>query len=96
MKIMIRNYEIICVLFGDNPDRVTIKKLALERMGFKFEIVSGVERNVYGLKMNVFEFSWFYGSKSNIILLKDKEESKISPFVYKRWNRHYRPLQTDS
>ena len=94
IKLLKKNYETLCMLLGDSCERLVIKKLALEEMGFRFDIISGMEKTSYGLKMNIFEFSWYYSSNNNIVVLQDGGQTRISPFMYKRWKRKLEPLQT--
>lgn len=91
IKILKKNYITLCMLLGDKCERYVIKKLALEEMGFTFDVISGIEKTPYGLKMNVFELSWYYSSNNNIVVMQDKEQTKISPFMYKRWQGKYKP-----
>ena len=94
IKILTKNYEILCLLLGTNCKRYVAKKLFLQEKGFNFEVISAMASTRLGLKMHVFEFSWYYAANDNIVILQDNEQSKISPYMYKRWQRHYEPLQT--
>lgn len=96
VKTLQKNYIILCNLLGTKCDRYIIKKLKLQEMGFNFEIVSGMSKNPYGLKMDVFELSWYYTSNNNIVVMQDREQAKISPYLYRRWELHTKPLQTRS
>jgi hypothetical protein len=94
IKILAKNYQILCQLLGTDCERYVTKKLFLQKQGFNFEIISAMANTKYGLKMHVFELSWYYAANDNIVVLQDKKQSKISPYMYKRWQRHYEPLQT--
>lgn len=94
VRILRKNYEILCSLLGNPCDRFVVKKLKLKELNFNFHVVSGVSQTPYGLKFDIFEFSWFYSRNDNITVLQDSKQTKISPFMYKRWERHSRPLQT--
>lgn len=94
-KILFKNYQILCLLFGKDCTKLSIKKLELQRLGFDFEMVSGVTKTPYGLKYELFEFSWYYSSKNQIVALLDREQSEISPFMYKRWQRTLEFKQTE-
>jgi len=59
------------------------------RMGFDFDVISGIESNKYGLRMNVFEFSWYYTKNQNILVNRDRTQLPIAPYVYKRWELNY-------
>ncbi len=94
-RVLHKNYEILCLLLGDNYDRFVIKKLELKKLFFNFETISGMSSTRYGLKFDVFEFSWYYSTNDNIVILQDRGQSRISPFMYKRWERNLKPTQTD-
>ncbi len=93
-KILNKNYAILCVLLGQNCKKYKVKKLFLESKGFNFQTISGLEKTTYGQKMKIYEFSWYYSSEDNIVVLRDNEQSKISPYVYKRWEYHYKKLES--
>jgi hypothetical protein len=93
-KILNKNYVILCLLLGQNCKRFKIKKLELETHGFNFRTISGIEKTNYGSKMKVYEFSWYYGASDNIVILRDNEQSPISPFIYKKWESHFKKFQS--
>jgi hypothetical protein len=95
-KILNKNYAILCVLLGENCKRFKVKKLHLETHGFNFQTISGLEKTPLGQKMKIYEFSWYYSKDDNIVVLRDSEQSAISPFVYKRWENQYKKLQTEN
>lgn len=80
-----RNYQILCLLIGKNSDRFRIHRLELMRHGFQFDVISGVEVNQYGMKCQVYEFSWHMTQNQQIVVSRDIRQSQISPYVYKRW-----------
>ena len=93
VKILKKNYVILCELLGDHCNRYKIKKMKLQERGFNFEVISGMNQNKYGFKMEIFEFSWYYTTNNNIMVLQEKEQSKISPYMYKRWKMQLEHLQ---
>jgi hypothetical protein len=93
-KILFKNYQILCLLLGTNCSKYTISKKELQRMGFCFEAVSGVTFTPYGIKYELFEFSWYYTKNNQIVVKLDREQSIISPFMYKRWERTLESKQT--
>lgn len=95
VKILKKNYVILCSLLGSPCDKYVIKKLKLKELGFNFDVISGISNTPYGPKFDVFEFSWFYSRNDNITILQDQKQTPISPFMYKRWERHTKPLQTE-
>lgn len=94
-KILYKNYEILCLLLGDNHDRYVIKKMELKKRFFNFDTITGMSSTRFGLKFDIFEFSWYYSTNDNIVILQDRGQSKISPFMYKRWQRNLKTTQTD-
>jgi hypothetical protein len=95
-KVMHKNYEILCLLLGDNCDRFVIKKMELKKLFFNFETISGISFTPNGPKFDIFEFSWYYAKNDNIVIMQDRAQSKISPFMYKRWQRNLKHTQTDA
>ena len=93
-KILNKNYVILCLLLGENCKRFKIKKLALETAGFNFNIISGLDKTTFGPKMKIYEFSWYYSTEDNIVVMRDNEQSPISPYIYKRWINHFKKLQS--
>lgn len=92
LKILTKNYNILSYLKGKNANKFMIKKLELQRLGFDFEVISGIESNKYGLRMNVFEFSWYHTKDQNILVNRDSTQHPIAPYVYKRWELNYDTL----
>lgn len=65
-----------------------VNKKELRRLGFNFDVITGWEQNKYGLKFHLFEFSWYAVNSQNIMVYRNSDELEISPFLYKRWERH--------
>lgn len=95
IRILRKNYAILCSLLGNACERFVVKKLKLKELNFNFDVVSGVTQMSFGLKFDLFEFSWFHSRNDNVTVLQDSRQTRISPFMYKRWERHVRPLQTE-
>jgi hypothetical protein len=92
--IMYKNYQILCLLLGTNCSKYSISKKELQKRGFCFEVVSGITITPYGIKHELFEFSWYYSKNNQVIVKLDREQSIISPFMYKRWERTLEDKQT--
>jgi len=88
IKKMHRNYYILSYLKGENCDKFCVNKKELMRLGFNFDVVSGYEWNKFGLKSHLFEFSFYPINNQNIMVYRNSDEKTISPYVYKRWERH--------
>lgn len=87
IKVLYKNYQILSSLIGKNTSKIEINKLVLQRKGFDFDTVSGMEVNKFGFKLKLFDFSWYLSSHSKIVVYHNPEQEMISPFVYKRWER---------
>lgn len=88
IKILYRNHQILCEIMGEDCAKYKINKLALQRKGFNFEVLSGIEQNKFGYKLKLFDFSWYLSNHSTIVIYHNPDEDIISPFVYTRWKRH--------
>lgn len=91
IKRINRNYDILSLLMGENTSKYCINRMELVRLGFDFQSISGYEQNKYGLKLQVFEYSWYLTKNQNVMVYRDPDHVPISPFVYKRWERHISP-----
>lgn len=87
LKVLFKNYQVLTSLCAENCSRYKISKLVLQRKGFDFETVSGIEYNKNGLKLKVFNFFWYPGKNNVIVVGLNTRESPVSPFVYKRLER---------
>jgi hypothetical protein len=87
MKILFRNHQILVELMGENCFKYQINKLVLQRKGFDFEVISAIEQNKFGFKLNVFDFSWYLSNHNTIVIYHNPKQNVISPYVYKRWKR---------
>lgn len=92
--LVYKNYQILCILMGTNCSKYVISKKELQKMSFCFEVVSGVTYTPYGIKHELFEFSWYYSKNNQVIVKIDRKQSSISPFIYKRWLRTIEDKQT--
>ncbi|MCE3297250.1 MAG: hypothetical protein K0R65_2964 [Crocinitomicaceae bacterium] len=87
LKVLFKNYQVLNSLLAENCSRYRVSKLLLQRKGFDFETVTGIEYNKNGLKLKVFNFFWYPGKNSVIVVGQNPDESPASPFVYKRLKR---------
>lgn len=94
-QLLYKNYQILCLLLGDNCSKFVISKKELQKRGFCFEAISGIKITKNGFKNELFQFSWYYSSGNQIVVSQDLEQSTISPFMYKRWKRTLEVLQTE-
>ncbi len=80
LKVLFKNYQVLASLCAVNCSKYKISKLALQRKGFDFETVSGIEYNQKGLRLKIFNFFWQPAGQNTIIVSLNKQESSISPF----------------
>jgi len=76
-------------LFGGDADRYTISLAALQDKGFDPLFITGIEHNKYGQKFKLFNYSWYQANTQNIVVYRNKIETPLSPYTYKRWLRHH-------
>lgn len=89
IKKLNRNYQILCYLLGEDADSYIISKLELVRLGFQFGIISGIEHHRFGIKCQVYEFSFYFKKNGVVAVSREKKQSLIAPYVYRRWKRIY-------
>jgi hypothetical protein len=94
IKILNRNYVILIQLLGIKGKKITINKLALQELDFDFTTVSGFEKTKLGIKMKVYEISWYYTTHDNIVIFQNNDQRLLSPYVYKRWEMQWQEKQT--
>jgi hypothetical protein len=85
---------ILIQLLGINGKKITINKLALQELKFDFSTVSGIENTKLGIKMKVYEISWYFAGKDNVVIFQNNDQGLLSPYVYKRWEMHWQQKQT--
>lgn len=88
IKKMQRNYYILSYLKGENCDKYKISTRELRRLGFHFDVVTGVDFNKFGIKFRLFEYSWYQLNNQCIMVYRNPSEQAISPYIYNRWERH--------
>ena len=88
IKKLNRNYHILCYLKGKNTSQFCINRLELIRHGFHFDVITGQEKNRFGSKYQLYEFSYYQIKNQNIMVECDALRTEVSPYVYKRWERH--------
>lgn len=92
-KILLRNHRILCFLQGSRCNKFEICKLELERMGFNFSVVTSYEQTKYGLKLMLFNFTWYQTAHRKIVVSRDEKQSHIAPYLYLRWKIHYKKFE---
>jgi hypothetical protein len=100
INILKKNYNILCSLLGENCHKFEINKLKLQELKFDFSVITGIDKTNLGIqmkdfKLEVFEFKWYQTENDTIVISRQKNHSNLSPYMYKRWVRYIKPLQTD-
>ena len=91
LKQQARNHFVLD-LFGGDSDHYTISLAALQDKGFDPNFVTGIEHNKFGQKFKLFNYCWYQANTQNIVVYRNKKETPLSPYTYKRWVRHHEHL----
>lgn len=87
LKILTKNFVILSGVMGEQQNAAIIDKLALERLGFKFNYVSDAENKSGIIHFGVFHFTYQFIHNKRVLIKIDRERKTISPFIFKRWSR---------
>ncbi len=93
LKIINKNWTILASLMTEKGEKVTIKKLTLQRLGFDFNTITNVILKNQYINFGIYNFNYYITKNEHVIIMKDKEQSEISPFIFKRRLQQF-PLQT--
>ena len=86
IKILAKNFVILSGVMGDSNNAAIIDKLALERLGFKFDYVSDAKSKSGILHFGVFHFTYKFIHNKRVLITIDRDRKTISPFIFKRWS----------
>lgn len=89
IKILNKNWGILTSLIGESADHLRMNKVELTRHGFDFNTVTSVELNGLELKFSVYEFTWYHGKYDDIFIKLNRQQTTVSPFLFKRWKYRY-------
>ena len=92
-KILEKNHKILSFLKGNNSEKFLINKLELDSMGFNFDSITGLEKNKFGTRFQIFDFVYYYTKNQNVLIFRDKSFHEISPYVYKRWELNFHGIK---
>ena len=88
-KILAKNWTIITTIMASDASELHINKVELARHGFDFTTVSGIEIRTEHTRFSVFEYTWYHQANNEIRITLNKEQTPISPFIFKRWKNRY-------
>jgi len=86
LKILTKNFVILSGVIGESNNAAVIDKLALERLGFKFDYVSDAKNKSGIIHFGLFHFTYRFVHNKRVLITIDRERKTISPFIFKRWN----------
>jgi len=86
IKILTKNFVILSGIMGQSKNAAIIDKLALERLGFKFDYVSDAKSKGGIIHFGLFHFTYRFIHNKRILVTIDRERKTISPFIFKRWS----------
>lgn len=87
MKILTKNVIILNGIMGEKSNQLVIDKLALERLGFRFNYITEVTDKHGVLQFGVFNFSYHFARSRRVVIRLDRRRAGISPFIFERWSR---------
>jgi len=86
LKILTKNFVILSGVMGESKNAAIIDKLALERLGFKFDYVSDAKNKSGSIHFGLFHFTYQFIHNKRVLIKIDRERKTISPFIFKRWS----------
>jgi hypothetical protein len=87
LKIVTKNFVILSGIMGTEKDVGVVDKLALERLGFRFDHVTGAENRHGIIHYTVFGISYRFIHHKRIMITVDRDRTDIYPFIFRRWER---------
>jgi len=90
LKILTKNFVILSGVMGESNNAAIIDKLALEKLGFKFNYVSDAESKGGIIHFGLFHFTYRFIHNKRVLITIDRERKTISPFIFKRWSYEIR------
>jgi len=94
IKILTKNFVILSGVMGESKNAAIIDKLALERLGFRFNYVTDVENKSGIIHVGLFHFTYKFIHNKRVLITIDRERKTISPFIFKRWSHEISELRT--
>ncbi len=94
IKILTKNFVILSGVMGESQNAAIIDKLALERLGFRFDYVSDAKSKSGIIHFGVFHFTYKFIHNKRVLITIDRERKTISPFIFRRWSYEIREQMT--
>ena len=70
-NILHRNREILAMLMGEKTNKMEVERLVLDRAGFNFKYITGINTNSQGkLYHYVYDFAWMEFSKQLVLIVR--------------------------
>ena len=87
LKIVTKNFVILSGIMGAEKDVGVVDKLALERLGFRFDHVTGAENRHGIIHYSIFGISYRFIHHKRVMITVDRDRTDIYPFIFRRWER---------
>jgi len=94
VKILTKNFTILSGIMGEKNNTVVIDKLALERLGFRFDYVSDAVNKSGIIHFGLFHFTYRFAHNKRVFINIDRERETISPFIFRRWSHEISEKRT--
>ena len=94
VKILTKNFTILSGIMGEKNNTVIIDKLALERLGFRFDYVSDAVNKSGIIHFGLFHFTYRFAHNKRVFINIDRERETISPFIFRRWSHEISEKRT--
>jgi len=87
LAILMHNYVALSGILGGKKNACIIDKLAMEKAGFRFNYITDAENRHGIIYYGVFDITYRFIHNKRVLITVDKQRSKVSPYIFKRWDR---------
>ncbi|MBI1838418.1 MAG: hypothetical protein HYR91_14240 [Flavobacteriia bacterium] len=84
IKLIHKNWKILASIMTEKGNQVTTKKVTLQRLGFNFDVATSVHTKFGFYNLGIFNYTYYVTKNDTVIILQNKDESEITPFLFKR------------
>ncbi|MBI1836568.1 MAG: hypothetical protein HYR91_04815 [Flavobacteriia bacterium] len=89
VKIINKNWAILTSMMTKDYNQVTVKKLTLQRLGFDFGAITSVHSNHSFINFGIYNYIYYITKYDKVVIMRNKEESIITPFLFKRMLKQF-------
>ena len=94
IKLINKNWKILTNLMTDKGSQLTTKKLTLQRLGFSFDVATNVQSKFGYINLGIYNYTYYITKNDKVVVMLDKEETNITPFLFKRLLKQFPIEQT--